>query len=110
MSKQRQKGTRGENEIVDFLRRAGFPNVERKALHGTRDEGDLTGIPSWAISVKNCREHRLGEWLDELRVQMIHAKALFGVVIFKRRGKSAAGAFALVPMEVLIKLLPRLEK
>ena len=110
MSKARAKGTRGENEIVDYLKRATGLPVERRALHGTRDKGDVAGIPLWVVSVKNQRRFELAEWLDDLRKQMLNAEAQFGVLIVKRPGKGAAGAYWIFPAETGIKFLPREER
>ena len=43
MSKQRQKGTLHETNVVAFLRDNGFPYAERRALNGQFDKGDITG-------------------------------------------------------------------
>lgn len=89
MSKQRAKGTRGENLVVEALIRAGFVHAERRALNGINDKGDITGIPGWVFEVKyhDSYSGKLGGWVDETEDERINAKADYGVVWHRRKGK-----------------------
>jgi hypothetical protein len=91
MSASKAKGTRWESAIVEFLRGRGFPYAERRALAGTRDLGDVTGIPGVVIEAKNEKQHNLTGWLKEAEQERRNADADLGVVWFKRRGKTSAG-------------------
>ena len=45
MSRQRKKGTAFETALVRWLReRLGDGRIERRALHGSRDIGDVYGL------------------------------------------------------------------
>lgn len=92
MSRAKQKGTRGENAVVDALRRAGFVHAERRALAGTLDKGDVLGVPGWVFEVKAHDSYagKLGEWLGELQREKVNAGAEFGVVWHRRKGKGSA--------------------
>lgn len=46
------RGTAAETAVVRYLRRW-WPNVERRALAGNADKGDLTGIPGVTILVRS---------------------------------------------------------
>jgi hypothetical protein len=53
----------------------------------------------------------LSGWLEELRVEMIHAKAWTGVVWHKRKGKSSpADWYATMPGSVYLELLKKAMK
>lgn len=106
MTASKAKGTRYETEMAEFFTRALGYRVERRALKGNRDEGDLILHGGWVAELKNEKTLRLGDYLDELRVEMRNANAELGVVLVKRRGKGPIGSYALLPMEVLLRLLP----
>lgn len=92
MSKARSKGTRGENLVVEALQRAGFKYAERRALNGINDKGDITGIPGWVFEVKfhDSYAGKLGGWVDETHDERVNAKADYGVVWHRRKGKGSA--------------------
>lgn len=60
------KGTKAERDVVRYLTASGFPNVERRALTGSKDQGDITGIPGVVISVKDVTANRLATFLADL--------------------------------------------
>ncbi len=91
MSRQRAKGTRWESAIVAYLRGQGFPHAERRALTGTADRGDLTGIPGVVVEAKNCRRHEWAAWLDEAGEEGVNAGADVAVVWAHRQGRPSPG-------------------
>lgn len=92
MSKSKAKGTRGENAVVEALQRAGFVHAERRALAGVLDKGDVLGVPGWVFEVKAHDSYagKLSEWLSELDREKENARAEFGVVWHRRKGKASA--------------------
>lgn len=88
MSASKKKGTAAETAVVNYLRTKGFIQAERRALNGTQDRGDITGIPGAVIEVKNCARSELAAWIDEAAAERNNDKAWLGVVWHKRRGKS----------------------
>lgn len=92
MSKQRAKGTRGENAVVEALIAAGYVHAERRSLAGVNDKGDITGIPGWVIEVKYHDSYagKLAGWVEEAEVERQNAKAFAGVVWHRRKGKGSA--------------------
>lgn len=92
MSAGKAKGTRWETACVTFLREHGFTWADRVPLSGNRDRGDVTiGPGSPVIECKSQNRQSLADWLDEAQVEAANARAPFGVVWFKRRGKGSAG-------------------
>ncbi|GIF14820.1 hypothetical protein [Actinoplanes teichomyceticus] len=90
MSASRKKGTAWESSITAYLSGAGFPGVERRALTGSQDKGDVAGLPL-VIEAKNCKTTTLAAWVDEASAEAKHAGVAVGVVWHHRRGKSSPG-------------------
>lgn len=106
MSKQRAKGTLFETAVANFLREHGFPYVERRALNGAYDKGDLTGLGPIVVECKNHKTLALSEWVQETEQERANADAEYGVLVVKRRGIWDAGqSYALMPLEAMARLL-----
>lgn len=106
VSRERAKGTAAETAVVRFLQGHGFRYAERRALHGSADKGDITGIGPVVLEVKNCKKIELSQWLTELSVEMYNAKAETGAVVAKRRGVTdPAGWYAILTFGDLVELL-----
>lgn len=91
-------GTAAESAVVRFLRANGFPNAERRALRGTYDCGDVTGIPGVVIEVKGGKAAKtasdglVAEWLAETEVERVNARADIGILVIARAGIGPANA------------------
>lgn len=106
MSASRRKGTSWESQIVAFLRDNGFPHVERRALAGARDRGDIAGIPGVVIEGKSAARMDLAGWVAEAETERVNDGAAFGVVWAKRKGKtSAADGYVVLPGAQFAQLL-----
>jgi hypothetical protein len=104
----RKIGTAWESAVVSHLNYHGFPTVERRALHGSKDIGDLTGLPGFLIGCKNERTIRLSTYMDELQVQKGNLVRGGGVVPFevvKRRGQSPGRAYVVVELDEFLPVL-----
>lgn len=112
MSRESALGRTGENAVAIALRRHGFPAAERKRPTGTRDQGDITGVP-FTVQVKGgnggaSNRTRLAEWTDALEVQVANAGADTGVLVVKRVRKAAADDwFAVQPLRRWVALARR---
>lgn len=82
----KKRGTRFETAVVAALRTNGFAQAERRALSGSRDLGDITGIPGVVIEAKSQQRHSLAEWLDEAELEKANAGADVAFVWAHRRG------------------------
>lgn len=91
MSANKDRGTRWESAVSDYLRGHGFIHAERRALSGARDKGDLTGIPGVVIECKSQARHSIAEWVDEAEQERQNAAADLAAVWVKRRGKTSPG-------------------
>lgn len=85
MTRSKAKGTMAESAVVSFLRTAGFPYAERLALQGSKDRGDVTGIPGVVVEVKNEQTYQFSSWLAEAGVERDNANAVYGIVVAKPR-------------------------
>jgi hypothetical protein len=64
MSKARDKGTKGENEILDLLQRAGFSDAHR--TESSRESHDIHCEP-FIVEVKFAKRWALSDWIPKLR-------------------------------------------
>ncbi len=106
MSKEKQKGTAFETQIVEYLRESGWVHAERRALTGNNDKGDITGTGPLVWECKNHQKLSFSAWLEEAEIERDNAKANYGIVVAKRRGKGKPqDQYAMMKLSWLIKLL-----
>lgn len=106
MSKQKQKGTRAESQVVEFLKRNGFPYAERRALSGVNDKGDITGMGPVVVEVKDHQKIVLSQFLSELKEEVVNADAQTGAAVVKKRGTLNVGEwYAVMPVAWWVDLL-----
>ncbi len=107
MSASKRKGTSFESAIVDYLRANGAPHAERRAPNGTKDRGDIAGVPSVVIEAKNAARVQLAAWLDEAETERRNDNhAPVAAVWHKRRGKASPGqAFVTMTGDQFVNLL-----
>lgn len=98
MNKPKKIGTAAESAVTRFLQANGFPHAERRALRGTQDAGDITGIPGLCIEVKGGDAARIASdgqieiWLADTERERAAAGADIGVLVLQRRGVGPANA------------------
>jgi len=106
MSRNKQKGTSFETLVADFLSDNGFPYAERRALAGVNDKGDITGTPGLVWECKNHKTMNLAGWLDETMIETANAKADYGILVAKRKGRgNPAEQYAVMPLGMMVALL-----
>jgi hypothetical protein len=92
VNRPRVIGTTGETAVVRYLRDHGFTQAERRALHGTQDQGDIVGTPGicWEIktgeTAKSIFPKMIASWLAETEVERINSRETIGVLVMQRRG------------------------
>jgi hypothetical protein len=92
VSAERSKGTAAESLVVDYLHRFN-PNVERRALGGAFDRGDIAGIVGCVIEVKAHARLDLAGFVDEAERERLNDNAEVGVAWIKRKGTTNPGAW-----------------
>ena len=108
MSKSKQKGTAAETAVVNWLQSKGRKHVERRSLNGTHDRGDIAGIPSVVIEVKNCARMELSKWVAELETEIQNDGADSGTVIHKKKGTTdVSDWYATMPVKIWYELLKK---
>lgn len=114
MSRQKDKGTRYETAVLDYLRaRIGDPEgmIHREALHGNADEGDIKGLyihtRSLILECKNKKRFALADWMDQARQEAANAGVDYGMVVFHRPGrggKRMGDQYVLMDLDTLARL------
>lgn len=92
MSRSKAKGTAAESAVVNALRRLGWPHVERRALSGNVDKGDIAGIPGVCFEVKDAKTWQASGWLQETIEERGNANATHGILVIKLPGVGHANA------------------
>ena len=101
----KQKGTRFETDIVNYLNTNGYPHAERRALAGNTDRGDIAGIPGIVIEAKATKALTLGPHLDETETERQNAQADYGALVWKRPRKPIHAAAVILPLDQFVQLL-----
>lgn len=87
MNKNKRKGTAAETAFVNYMNDNGYPAVERRALQGKADRGDISGLAGIVIEIKSGSRLSIPEWLKELEVEMVNDGSTEGYLIIKPKGK-----------------------
>jgi hypothetical protein len=95
MSKQKQKGTKAESDVVKWGHKHGFFQADRLALTGSKDRGDVRITEAIMVQVKDGYTDRreptdylIGLWLDELGRQQRIGGYYIALLVHKRYGKA----------------------
>jgi hypothetical protein len=105
MSVNRAKGTAFETRLVKYLRENGFPYAERRALSGSLDRGDITGIPGVVIECKNEKKYDLARYMDETLKEQANAGAQVAFSCFPRRSHHIGDGYALMTIRQALELI-----
>jgi len=96
---QKAKGSQWERDVAKYLAEHGFPYAERRYGAGnTMDKGDINGLPGLVIECKNVGKLDLPGWLGEAERERANAKADYGIVVAKRRGKGAEHGYVVMTL------------
>src|ERR1035441_8271723 len=101
----KQKGTAFEGRCRNFLRQ--WWPVERLALSGSQDRGDLTGIPGVVVEAKASRKFTLSSWMDELSKEKKNANMDVGFVVIKRPNYGISRSYCVMELSDMVALLLR---
>jgi len=109
VNRSKDKGTKAETAVVDYLRTQGYGYAERRPLNGNTDRGDITGMPGVVIEVKAAARYEIGAWLRETEIERVNARADIGVLLVKPVGVGVAHTadwWAIQPLGQWLDLLP----
>ena len=89
MSRAKEKGTRFESAVCAYLReKLEDDRIERRALHGSQDMGDLFGIRAHGFEgIAECKSHKsvtpalVSLWRDEALDERGNADADFVLLV-----------------------------
>ena len=87
MNRNKRKGTAAETAFVQFMNANGYPAVERRALQGKADRGDIAGLPGIVIEIKSGSRLALSEWVKEMQIEMVNDGSTEGYLVIKPKGK-----------------------
>jgi hypothetical protein len=106
----KRKGTAFEVVVSNGLNEEWDDRIERRALAGIKDRGDVSNFRVGAQRVVvECKAERaidLAGWVTEAEKEAANDGALCGIVVAKRRGKATFGdQYAIMTVSTLLKLL-----
>lgn len=105
MNASKRAGTAFESAVVGYLQEHGFPYAERRALRGTKDCGDIAGVPGVVIECKATRSIDLATAMNEAEAERCNAEAELGVAVIKRRHRATAGAYVVMTLHQFCQLM-----
>ena len=108
MNASKQKGTAFERECAEFLTDHTSFWVERRALAGNLDKGDLLGVPDTVLECKNHKQLNIAGWVDEAEREARNAGVRGFAALVKRRNKNVREAYAVMPLWLYAELLEEL--
>jgi hypothetical protein len=92
----KERGTQAEVLVKRFFNEHGFPEAERRVLHGAKDVGDILVCQGLIAEVKGghaaeeASDHQLRLWCEETKREGVHAQAEHAILVVKRKGHGAA--------------------
>lgn len=97
-NRSKARGTQFESSVAEYLKLVlDQPQIERRALHGSTDMGDVYRIfgQNGLEGVAECKDHRsvtdslVERWRAQTLSERDEAEADFGLLVIHRRGKAA---------------------
>jgi hypothetical protein len=88
-------GTAAETAVARYLVLT-WPMVERRALRGECDAGDIAGMPQvcWEVkggaAARTASDGQVQAWLEETEAERVYAGATLGVLVLARAGYGVA--------------------
>jgi hypothetical protein len=90
VSRSRSIGTYAETAVARAAQARGFPHADRRALHGSRDVGDVLLCPGVVVEVKGgesarrCSDLDVQNWLDQTARERDNSAAAVGFLVVQR--------------------------
>jgi len=109
-SANKQKGTRWEVKVCDYLRQQGFTETFRLAPGGELDPGDVGGLPDWAIEVRDRAKHDLSRNVRDANQRAINKGSRWGCSIMKKRQHPVEDAYVVLDLRTFAEVLKALDR
>ncbi len=106
VNKSKDKGTKAESDVVKLFREEGYPFVERRALQGTLDKGDISGIRGVVIEVKAEAKASFNKYQEEALIEAKNDGGSLPIVVWKKPYKNVKQWVAQIPLKVLMGEMP----
>ena len=111
-NKPKKKGTGFESAVVKYLReQLGDDRIERRALHGSSDLGDIYRIPAHGFEgIAECKSHKtygpkdLNDWQWQTQDERDEACADFGLLGVDQINKPLASSLVYVTLRDLARI------
>lgn len=81
----KDKGTKAEVAALTIVNRY-YPLAKRNPPAGSKDVGDIGGVPFTVIEVKDQAIYNIPAWMRETEVERVNADALTGILVVKPKG------------------------
>ena len=107
MTKNKQRGTAFETAVARFLQEKTKYWVERRALAGSLDKGDLIVIPDWCLELKDHKSINLAGFMDEAAKESENAGTKWHAAIVKRRNRNVKDAYVVMPLWMWAEFIER---
>ena len=105
------KGYAGEREYVEAAIEAGFSGAGRNgSVYGSKDRGDIHGIPGWVIQVKNVAVLKIPEYMKDAEEQARNAGVKLFCLAFKLKGKHMREGVTVLPNRTWFQLVREAEE
>jgi hypothetical protein len=101
---RKAQGTRFESAVVGYLRENGFPEAHRLPPRGMMDEGDIAGVPLFAVECKDWKSPDYPLFTRLARVKATTSGKPFGVTIQKLRRQSIGQSIVVMDLDAFISL------
>lgn len=105
MNKSGRIGAEWEQRCADYMAANGFPYAERRVTNGSKDRGDISGVPGVVVECKAEKLITLSEYMDEVRAEKFNAAVQIGFAVIKRRQHSVERAYAVMEFENMLKVI-----
>lgn len=111
-NKPKKKGSAFESAVVSYLReKLGDDRIERRALHGSSDLGDIYRIPAHGFEgIAECKSYKsykpsdLYNWQMQTQDERDEACADFGLLVVNQYNKPLAASLVYVTLRDLARI------
>ncbi|MCT2594255.1 hypothetical protein LHJ74_30845 [Streptomyces sp. N2-109] len=123
MSANKDKGTRHETAVVNYLNkklgritedgRFKWPidsrNIKRQAQTGRKDVGDIWAYP-FILEAKDEARHSIPSYIRQANQEALNAGTEYGAAVVKKRGANIADSYVCMDLRTFARVLESLRR